>query len=111
MAWDPVHPEYRLENVKEDKKRSVAIEQYRVSKEAIYFKGQYLPVSAIRSIQLKASTYSPSCCCGKGIPVFKLRLDYGAEKPLVLMLEKKDNADKLIDIIQESNPAVETGSE
>lgn len=27
--------------------------------------------------------------CGKGIPVYKLRIDYGEEAPLVLMIEKR----------------------
>ena len=35
----------------------------------------------------------------------KIRLDYGAEKPLVLMLEKEDNARRLIDAISAANPA------
>ncbi|MCR5746490.1 MAG: hypothetical protein K6G03_02175 [Lachnospiraceae bacterium] len=107
MAWDPVLPEYRLDNIKEDKKDSVCVEQYRVSKRAIYFKGQYLPISQIKTLKLQESTYSPNCCCGKGIPVFKLRLDHGIEKPLVFMIEKRKNADKMVAMILERNPDIQ----
>ena len=45
--------------------------------------------------------------------MFKIRIDYGADKPLVMMLEKEKNAEKAIDIITSSNNnvTVETGTE
>ncbi len=41
--------------------------------------------------------------CGKGIPVFKIRLDYGGEKPLVLMIEKEANAERMISLINSAS--------
>ena len=102
MAWKSIISGTELDNVKEDKKKSLAIEQYRISDQAIYFKGQYLPIRCIKDIKLFESTYTPGMSCGKGIPVFKIRLDYGAEKPLVLMIEKEANAEKMISLINSS---------
>ncbi len=95
-----------IEDVKRDRRSAVSVEKYKVSDEAIYLQGEYLPISAIKSVRIQPSTYSPNCCCGKGIPVFKIRIDYGAEKPLVLMLEKKKNAEKAVDIITSANNSI-----
>ena len=40
------------------------------------------------------------------MPVFKVRLDYGAEKPLILMVEKEKSAEKIVAAIRAANPAV-----
>ena len=84
--------------LKEDRKNSVRIEQYRVSENAVYFNGQYLPKSCIRDVSVLESSYTPGMSCGKGIPVFKIRIDYGADKPLVLMVEKK-HVDAIIGLL------------
>ena len=49
------------------------------------------------------SSYTPGMSCGKGIPVYKIRIEYGAEKPLVLMLEKEKNVQKMLDTIGPPN--------
>ena len=36
---------------------------------------------------------------GRGIPVKKLKIEYGAEKPLILMVEKDKNAQRLADMM------------
>ncbi len=104
MAWKSIIPGQEIENIKDDRKSSVGVEQYKVSKGAIYSRGDYLPVSAITNIKMLQSIYTPNCCCGKGIPVFKLRIDYGMEKPMVLMIEKEKNVEKLLSIISEVRP-------
>ena len=45
--------------------------------------------------------------------MFKIRIDYGAEKPLVLMIEKEKNAEKMVSIIKSANDTitVESGIE
>ena len=62
----------------------------------------FFPTSLITDVKKQASTYTPNCACGKGIPVFKICIDYGAEKPLILMLEKEANADKLLGYLPNS---------
>ena len=69
---------------------------------AIYFEGKYLPISQIQSVSIHDSTYNPHCCCGRGIPVKKLKIEYGADKPLLLMLESEKNANRLYDLITEA---------
>ena len=65
-------------------------EKYGISENAVYFDGKYLPLSAIKKIIVKPSVYFPGHSCGKGIPVFKMGLDYGSEKFAVLMIENVD---------------------
>ena len=97
--WKCIVPGYEIEDVKLDRKDSVRIEQYRVSKNAVYFSGQYLPLSCIKDVAVLESSYTPGMSCGKGIPVFKIRIEYGAEKPLVLMVEKKKNVDAMMEYL------------
>lgn len=97
--WKSIVPGTELDNEKEDRRNSVRIEQYRVSENAVYFNGQYLPLSCIRDVSVLESSFTPGMSCGKGIPVFKIRIDYGAGKPLVLMVEKKKNVDAMMDLI------------
>lgn len=106
MAWRSVISGTEIDNIREDRRASVGIEQYKISKEAIYMKGEYLPISAISEVMIRPSTYTPSCACGKGLPVFKIRLDYGAEKPLILMVEKEKNVEKLLAMITASRPDI-----
>lgn len=103
MAWRSLIPDKTIEDVKRDRKAAVSVEKYKVSDNAIYFQSEYLPVSVIKGVRIQPSTYSPSCCCGKGIPVFKIRIDYDGDKPLVLMLEKEKNAEKIVSIITSAN--------
>ena len=106
MAWRSMIPDKIIEDVKQDRKSAVSVEKYRISDNAIYLQGEYLPISAIKSVRIQPSTYCPNCCCGKGIPVFKIRIDYESEKPLVLMIEKEKNAEKAVDIITSVNNSV-----
>lgn len=98
MGWQSI-TENEISDVKTDKKTAKRIEKYMVSGNAVYFEGKYLPISRIRSVSIHDSTYNPHCCCGRGIPVKKLKIEYGADKPLILMLEKAENAEKLKEII------------
>lgn len=45
--------------------------------------------------------------------MFKIRIDFGAEKPLVLMLEKEQYAEKMVSMITSANDTitVESGTE
>ncbi len=106
MAWSSMVPGQNIENLKEDRKASIGIEQYKVSEKAIYIKGEYLPMSAITDVKMQRSTYTPSCACGKGIPVFKIRVDYGIDKPMIMMIEKEKNAEKMLSMISEACPDI-----
>lgn len=99
MAWECIIPEKAIEDVKKDKKGAKRVEQYLVSENALYFEGKYLPLNLIESVSIHDSVYNPHCCCGRGIPVKKLKIEYGSDKPLILMVEKDKNAQKLADML------------
>ena len=99
MSWECIIPGKEIEDVKADKKSAKRVENYLVSVNALYFEGKYLPLDTVQSVSIHDSTYNPHCCCGRGIPVKKLKIEYGEDKPLVLMVEKDKNAQKLADMI------------
>ena len=101
MGWYSI-TENEIADVKADKKTAKGVEKYMVSKKAVYFEGKYLPISQIQSVSIHDSVYNPHCCCGRGIPVKKLKIEYGADKPLLLMLEKEANARKLAEMIEDA---------
>ena len=99
-----------LSDVRKDRRTIKHVEKYGISENAIYFDGNYLPLSGINKIIVKRSAYFPNHCCGKGIPVFKIGLDYGGEKLAVLMLENSQNVEKLLSMVGEEIP-VSRGAE
>lgn len=107
MAWDCVIKGKELGDVRKDRRASKSVEKYNISGQAVYFDNKYLPLSEIKTMRMQPSMYTPQGCCGKGIPVTKIRLEYGGEKPVVLMLEKESNAIKAVQMIKEVNPAAE----
>ncbi len=101
MVWKSI-TEYQIADVRADKKTAKSVEKYMISRKAIYFEGKYLPIAQIQSVSLHDSTYNPHCCCGRGIPVKKIKIEYGADKPLILMVEKEQNAAKMTDMIEDA---------
>ncbi len=99
MAWECIIPEKAIDDTKADRKGAKRVEKYLVSQKALYFEGKYIPLEVVRSVSVHDSTYNPHCCCGRGIPVKKLKIEYGAEKPLILMVETDKHAVKLKDMI------------
>ena len=106
LKWKCIVPGKEIENVKQDRKNSKRIERYEVSDNAIYFEGKYLPVSQIKSVRSQPSAYRPHGCCGIGIPVFKIRVDYGAEKPVALTIEREEKVEELLNLVCTSNPDI-----
>ncbi len=106
MAWKPYVDGKELPDVRADRKAAESVEKYAVSNNAVYFEGQYLPFSLITSLRVQPSVYCPQGCCGRGVPVFKIKLEYGADKPLILMVEREKNAEKMSAAIRAGNPAV-----
>ncbi len=107
MAWKCIVEGKELADVRADRRASESIEKYNVSKNAVYFEGQYLPASLITSLRVQPSVYRPQTCCGRGVPVFKIKVEYGAEKPLILMVEREKNADRIVKALTAANPAIE----
>ena len=102
--WKCVVAGSEIEDVKKDRESTVMIEGYDISEKAVYFEGRYLPFSQIKSVRSQPSAIRiRGGGCGIGLPVFKVRLDYGAERPVVLTVEEKDSADKIINLICAGN--------
>lgn len=96
-TWKCVVEGSELEDVKKDREKSVLIEGYDLSENAIYFEGRYLPFSQIKSVRSQPSVIRiRGGGCGIGLPVFKIRLDYGVKNPVVLVVEDKNNVDEII---------------
>ena len=108
MAWKCVAEGKELADERTARKNSERVEKYNISEKAVWFEGRYLPSAAITALRAQPSLFYPQCCCGRGIPVFKIRLDYGAEKPVILMLEHEKNAKKIISALCAGNPAIMT---
>ena len=87
--WKCVAEGSEIENVRQDRKSAVMIEGYDISEKAVYFNGRYLPLSQIKSVRRQPSTIRIKGGGCIGIPVFKIRLDYGAAKPVVLIGRKR----------------------
>ena len=102
MAWECIIAGKELDDVKADRKSAKAVEKYKISGRAIYFEGKYLPIDCIGDASIHDSVYNPRCCCGRGIPVKKIRIECGMEKPLILMVEKDENARRIADMIKEA---------
>ena len=82
-TWKCVVAGSEIEDVKKDRESSVIIEGYDFSEKAVYFE----------AIRIRGGG------CGIGLPVFKIRLDYGVKNPVVLVVENKDNVDEIINRI------------
>lgn len=106
MGWNCIIPEKEIKEVGTDRKKAKRFERYDISDMAVYFQGQYLPVSEIKNVRIQPSVYRPNHCCGIGIPVFKIRLEYGGERPLVLMIESEDKAKAAVEMVCKANPDI-----
>ena len=96
-------PGMEIENIREDRKTAERFEAYLLSGRVLYYEGRYLLLHCIKDLQKKESMYFPKCSCGRGIPVTKIRIDYGGEAPLVLMLESRMKADQMFDRLSASS--------
>ena len=107
MAWSPYLEGRTVSDPKSDARSGIRIEQSRISRNAVYFpKEKYLLISDIRRTWIQSTTMSLVGCCGKGIPVFVVRLDHGGPEKVNIMMEKKENADKMVALLCEINPSI-----
>lgn len=107
MAWTSLKPGRVIEDVKNDRKSAVKVEQYRISDNAVYLPGnEYIPLETVEKIQLRNGTMTTKGCCGLSIPVFNVILFFGAIRPKGLMCEKQANAERLIELILKGHPEI-----
>lgn len=108
MAWKTILPGQELPDAKTDAKAAVSFGSFRVSEKAVYLSNrEYLPLDAIQKARLYSSQLNGHGCCGLGLPVWYVLLYYGEERPLKLLTEARDKAEKVLDKLTEHNPAIE----
>ena len=102
--------EFGLENVKEDRRASKRVEQFRFSDKAVYFPAfpgdQYLPYTALNHVLSKNTAISVKGTCGKQLPMVRLRLSYDGEFYKDLMFEAQKNVDRVLEAIAAARPDV-----
>ena len=107
MAMESLYPEIDIPDIKEDKKSAAKVEQYRISKKAVYLpKNQYLPLSAVEKMQIRHSMMNTKGCCGLSFPVHNVILFVKDKDPVKLMCEKERNALAITEMISTSNPDI-----
>lgn len=108
MAIKSVCPSVELEDPRGDYKASVRAEQYRVSKQAIYFAAfpgtKYVPFRAVRQAWAQKSSISLTGCCGKELPVVVLRMRYEGGFYQNFTFEKQKTADQVLALLAECCP-------
>ena len=108
MAWRPFMPEWTLEDPKTDCKNGERIAEFKLGEKAVYFPREYyLPYEAIKAIWIQPGQYNVIGCCGKGLPISQVVMDTGTKNLAILKLEKKTQAQQMVDAIVAKNPAIE----
>ncbi len=100
------HP---LEDPAGDYKTARRAEQYRFSANALYFPAfpgtQYLAFSSLTRALTRNTSLPLTGCCGKALPVTRLRLYYdGGEFYQDFTFEKLANANQVLDAIAAARP-------
>ena len=112
----PLAQTHPLEDPAGDYKTARRAEQYRVSGQAIYFPAfpgtQYLSFASLSRALTRNASMPLTGCCGKALPVTRLRLYYdGGEFYQDFTFEKLANANQVLDAIAAACPALPTERE
>lgn len=90
-----------LEDPAGDYKSSRRVEQFRVSSQAIYFPAfpgtKYLSFRALTKALSRNTSLPLTGCCGKALPMTRLRLYYDGEFYQDFLFEKRPNANRVLD--------------
>ena len=107
----PLAQTHPLEDPAGDYKTARRAEQYRVSGQAIYFPAfpgtQYLSFASLTRALTRNTSLPLTGCCGKALPVTRLRLYYdGGEFYQDFTFEKLANANEVLDAIAAARPEI-----
>lgn len=105
----PLAQTHPLEDPAGDYKTARRAEQYRVSGQAIYFPAfpgtQYLSFAALTRALTRNTSMPLTGCCGKALPVTRLRLYYdGGEFYQDFTFEKLAAANQVLDTVAAARP-------
>ena len=97
-----------LENAAEDYRAAQRSAQVRVGREAIYFPAfpgtHYIPYQAVTRALTRNTQLPLTGCCGKALPMTRLRLYYGKEAYQDFLFEKQEEANKALDAVLKARP-------
>ena len=116
FAPKPLAKTCPLEDPAGDYKAARRAEQYRFSGQAVYFPAfpgtQYLSFASLTRALTRNTSLPLTGCCGKALPVTRLRLYYdGGEFYQDFTFEKLANANQVLDAIAAACPALPTERE
>ncbi|MCR5175129.1 MAG: hypothetical protein K6C09_10955 [Oscillospiraceae bacterium] len=116
MAYRSLCKGTRVENPREDCRSAARFGTFRIGSQAVYFPafpagGQYLAYPDLTKILLKPSSLHPKGCCGGGIPVFVLRLEYGENEGKNLVLDNARQAERVAEALKKACPGLSGGLE
>lgn len=98
----------QLENPAEDRRTARRAGQYRVGGEAVYFPAfpgtQYLPFAALSKAWSKNTAITVTGCCGKQLPMVRLRAFYDGEFYQDFLFETQAEADTVLSSIRARRP-------
>lgn len=99
-----------LVEAENDYRNARRVAQYRVGAQAAYFPAfpgtKYLPYAAVDRVISKNSALSVTGCCGKQLPVIRVRLFYDGEFYQEFVFEKQKQADVLLDAVAAARPGL-----
>ena len=99
-----------LEGAESDYRAARRVAQYRVGAQAAYFPAfpgtKYLPYAAVDRVISKNSALSVTGCCGKQLPVIRVRLFDDGELYEEFVFEKQKQADVLLDAVAAARPGL-----
>ena len=97
----PLASSHPLADPAGDYKTSRRAEQFRFSDLAIYFPAfpgtRYLPFRAVTKALTRNTSLPLTGCCGKALPMVRLRLYYDGEFYQDFLFEKPAEADRILD--------------
>ncbi|MCI6054556.1 hypothetical protein [Dysosmobacter sp.] len=110
MKMQSICPDIVLEDPREDYKTAVRVEQYRVSRQAIYFAAfpgtRYLPFRAVRQAWAQKAGLPLTGCCGKELQIVALRMKYKGDFYHTFTFEKQKAAEQVLALLADGCPDV-----
>lgn len=97
-----------------DRRAAVRVGQYRVGRAALYVPSfpldQYIPFAAIRRAWSQAAQLGMTGCCGKTVPVVRVRVQYDSgDLGLIIQnytLDTQAEADRLLALLEAGCPGL-----
>ena len=94
-------PGCSLDNPEQDYRSARRAGQYRIRAQAVYFPAfpgtRYLPFRAVTRALTRNTSLPLTGCCGKALPMVRLRLYYDGESYQDFLFEKAPEANRVLD--------------